>query len=104
MDMEREIHEIQVEKYGEKVSTSIHAPGHSLRDTGKLIGKTGEHVRQSIMISKTAEKFPALFICIDQLIAGSFGNFFHGPIPISIFKIVIHNKNAVGYGLENIAE
>lgn len=58
---EREIHLLQVEKYGEKISKSSNAPGHTLKDTGDLIGKSDEHVRQSIIIANTVDKFPELF-------------------------------------------
>lgn len=61
VQQERDIHELHVEKYGEKVSTSPNAEGFSLADTGKVLGRTGEHVRQSIIIANTVEKFPELF-------------------------------------------
>jgi len=58
---EREIHLLQIEKYGEKISTSPDAKGHTLKDTGQMLGMSGEHVRQSIIIANTMDKFPQLF-------------------------------------------
>jgi len=58
---EREIHLLQVEKYGEKISTSPNAEGHTLKDTGEMLGMSGEHIRQSIVLANAMDKFPQLF-------------------------------------------
>lgn len=58
---ERDIHNLQIEKFGEKISTNPNAPGHSIKDTAEMIGKSGEHVRTSIMLANANEKFPELF-------------------------------------------
>jgi len=61
VNQERDIHNLQIEKFGEKISTDPDAPGHSIKDTADLIGKSGEHVRTSIMLANANEKFPELF-------------------------------------------
>ncbi len=58
---EREIHYLQVEKFGEKISTLPDAEGHTLQDTGEMIGRSKEHVRQSIIIADAMDKYPVLF-------------------------------------------
>jgi len=61
VNQERDIHELQIEKFGEKVSTNPNAPGHSIKDTAEMIGKSGEHVRNSLMLANANERFPELF-------------------------------------------
>jgi ParB/RepB/Spo0J family partition protein len=57
----RRMHELHVEKYGEKISTSPDAPGHSLTDTAEIAGVSKSTVRTEIAIANAIDVFPELF-------------------------------------------
>lgn len=61
VNLEREIHRLQVKIHGEKVSTSPGAPGHSLQDTADLLGRAKSGISASIHLADAAEAFPDLF-------------------------------------------
>ncbi len=56
----KEVHELQIKIYGEKVSKSPDAKGHSQSDTAKLLGKTRPAITQEIALAKALEVFPVL--------------------------------------------
>lgn len=58
VNLKRKIHEVQVEIHGEKVSTSPDAPGHSLRDTAKLLHKSPGGLSDDIKLAEAMETFP----------------------------------------------
>ncbi|GAG83351.1 unnamed protein product, partial [marine sediment metagenome] len=57
----REIHELQQEIHGEKISTLSDAPGWSMKDTGDMVGKDKSTVSYSIKRARAREVFPELF-------------------------------------------
>jgi len=54
------VHELQVEIYGEKISTSPNAPGHGLRDTANLFNISAGQVSEDLKLAKALELFPQL--------------------------------------------
>lgn len=57
------IHDMHVEKYGEKTSTTPDAPGHSVRDTAKLLNVSHTSVQQDLALADAVSKVPALKLC-----------------------------------------
>lgn len=58
VNLQREIHELQVKIHGPKVSTSPDAPGHAVSDTATMLGVTQGSVSQDIKLSKFMQDFP----------------------------------------------
>ncbi len=56
----RQIHELQVKIYGEKVSTAKDASGWSQADTAKLLGKSPALLTSDLQLARAIEKIPAL--------------------------------------------
>jgi len=54
----KEIHDLQTTIYGKKVSTSPDAPGHSLRDTAKLVNESAAGVSKKLKVARAMEEFP----------------------------------------------
>ena len=59
-ELKKRIHELQVEIYGEKTSTLPGAPGHSLRDTARLLGLAPSGVAADIELANAVKAFPQL--------------------------------------------
>ena len=57
------IHDMHVEKYGEKTSTTPDAPGHSVRDTAKLLNVSHTSVQNDLALADAVSKVPALKLC-----------------------------------------
>lgn len=55
-----EIHNLKTTLHGPKLSTSPNAPGHSQRDTAKLIGANPGSVTQEIRLAQALKQFPNL--------------------------------------------
>ena len=60
-ELVREIHELQQEIHGEKISTSPDANGWGMKETASMIGKDKSTVSYSIKRAKAREVFPELF-------------------------------------------
>jgi len=56
--LEREIHRLQVNIHGEKVSKKPDAPGHSMADTAKLLGVSRGKISQDMALADAMETFP----------------------------------------------
>lgn len=56
----KEIHDLQVQIYGEKLSTSTDAPGWSQADTAALLGRSPASVTLDIRLAKAIEIMPQL--------------------------------------------
>jgi len=61
VNLMREIHRLQQEIHGEKLSTAMEAPGWSAKDTAELTGKSRSSVQKDVQIADAAERFPDLF-------------------------------------------
>jgi ParB/RepB/Spo0J family partition protein len=59
-ELEDEIHELQKRIHGEKTSTLPDAPGHSMRDTAKLLGRSIGSVSMDIKLAKMVKQLPDL--------------------------------------------
>ena len=59
-DLELEIDELQKRIHGEKISTDPDAPGHSMRDTAKLLGRSIGSVSMDIKLAKMVKELPEL--------------------------------------------
>ena len=59
VNLQREIHRLQVEIYGEKTSTNPDAPGHSMADTAELLGVSKGTVSKDIKLAEAMQMFPA---------------------------------------------
>ena len=60
-ELTRDIHNLQQEIHGEKISTLADAEGWGMKDTGEMIGKSKGHVSTSIRRAEAREVFPELF-------------------------------------------
>ena len=60
-NLQRKIHELQIELHGEKISTLKNAPGVSITSTAKMLGVTRPEVSIAIQLSELAESHPDLF-------------------------------------------
>lgn len=58
--LKKAIHQLQIEMYGEKLSTSPDAPGASKRKTAELLNVSPAKLVQDIKLADAAEIFPAL--------------------------------------------
>jgi site-specific DNA-methyltransferase (adenine-specific) len=58
--LSNELHETLVHIYGEKIARSPDAPGHSMRDTARLLGRSVASVSKDIQLAKAIEKIPQL--------------------------------------------
>jgi len=54
----KEIHELEIAIHGKKISTSPDAPGHSLRDTAKLVNESAAGVSKKLKMARAMEQFP----------------------------------------------
>lgn len=61
--LDKEIYELQIKIYGEKISTSPNAPGISKRDVAELIGRSPTAFVQDLVMAKAVEAFPELKKC-----------------------------------------
>lgn len=57
----RDIHSLQQEIHGEKISTLADASGWGMKDTGKLVGKEKGTISTAIKRAEAREAFPELF-------------------------------------------
>jgi ParB/RepB/Spo0J family partition protein len=60
VNLTREIHSLQLQIHGKKVSTLVGAPGHSLRDTATLLGRDHASVVKDIKLADAMQTFPEL--------------------------------------------
>ena len=60
VNLQREIHNLQVTIHGEKHSTAVDATGWSMRDTAKLLGKSIGGVSMDVKLADAVEKLPEL--------------------------------------------
>lgn len=60
LNIEKEIHELQVAEKGPKISTSPGSSGHSLRDTAKLLNVSQASVSQNLKLANAIEAHPSL--------------------------------------------
>lgn len=58
--LKAEIHRLQVEKYGEKVSTAVDAPGASLATTAEFLGVSKATMSNDVRLSQALEEYPEL--------------------------------------------
>lgn len=58
LNLEKEIHELQIAIKGPKVSTAADASGHSMRDTANMLGKSHASVSQDLKLSNAMTKHP----------------------------------------------
>jgi len=58
--LKRDIHNLMIEIHGQRISTSDDAPGWSMRDTAKLLGKSVGGVSDDIKLAMAAEAMPQL--------------------------------------------
>jgi len=56
----KELHEHEVKRKGKKVSTAPDAPGHSMEDTAKMLGKHRSSVSRDIELAEAIEDIPEL--------------------------------------------
>lgn len=54
----KKIHDLQIEMYGRKISTSPDASGHSMRDTAEMLKVSHVIVSQDIKLANAIEQFP----------------------------------------------
>ena len=59
-DLKRDIHNLMTEIHGEKTSTSLDAPGWSMRDTAKFLNRSSGGVSDDIKLSTVMEAAPQL--------------------------------------------
>lgn len=60
LHMEQEVHNLQMVIHGEKVSTKKDAPGWSIGETAKMVGKTQPSISQDLKLAKAMEEFPEI--------------------------------------------
>lgn len=58
VNLQRDIHRLQIAIYGVKTSTKLDAPGHSMQDTADLLGVSSATVSKDLKLSKAMEMFP----------------------------------------------
>ena len=58
--IQKEIHDLQVMEKGVKISTSPDAPGHSLRDTARLVDRSPASVSIDIKLAEMMSELPGL--------------------------------------------
>lgn len=58
VNLQREIHRLQVAIYGEKTSTKPDAPGHSMQDTADMLNVSKGTVSKDIKLADAMEMFP----------------------------------------------
>lgn len=58
--MKQEIHNLQMQIHGEKTSTKKDAPGWSMSDTAKLVGKTQPSISQDLKLARAMDEFPEI--------------------------------------------
>jgi site-specific DNA-methyltransferase (adenine-specific) len=61
VDLQREIHELQIELHGEKVSTAPDASGWSIKDTAEMVGASKSSVQKDLAIAKAVDAAPEIF-------------------------------------------
>lgn len=54
----QEIHNLEIAIHGKKISTSPDAPGHSLRDTAKLVNESPAGISKKLKVARAMEEFP----------------------------------------------
>lgn len=58
--LQEEIHNLQVEIHGTKISTSPDASGHSMRDTAKMLGKSNASISLDMKLTRAMKNHPEL--------------------------------------------
>lgn len=58
--LKKQIHDLKVAIHGEKVSTSINAPGWSMSDTAELLGESKATISRDIMLAEAIDVLPEL--------------------------------------------
>ena len=58
--LQEEIHNLQVEIHGTKISTSPDASGHSMRDTAKMLGKSNASISLDMKLTRAMKNYPEL--------------------------------------------
>lgn len=58
LKLKQEIHNLQVSIHGPKVSNMPNAPGHSIRDTAKLLGEDHSTTVNDLKLAKAMDSFP----------------------------------------------
>lgn len=62
VNLMREIHQLQQEIHGEKLSTAPDAPGWSTKDTAELFpGRSRSSVKQDVQLATAVDRFPEVF-------------------------------------------
>lgn len=59
--LQKEVHDLQQEIHGKKVSTLPDATGWSMADTAELVGRSKQSVSRDIQIAESVAQFPELF-------------------------------------------
>lgn len=54
----KQIHELEIQKNGPKISTAPDAPGHSAADTAEMLGVSQATVSRNLQIARIMDKFP----------------------------------------------
>ena len=60
VNLQREIHRLQIEIHGAKTSTADDATGWSMRDTAKLLGKSAGGISMDLKLAEAVEQLPEL--------------------------------------------
>jgi ParB/RepB/Spo0J family partition protein len=58
--MTKELHELLVSINGPKIARVANAPGHSMKDTAEMLGRTPASITQDIKLAEAIEQFPEL--------------------------------------------
>ena len=58
--MTKELHDLLVRINGPKVARVANAPGHSMKDTAEMLGRTPASITQDIKLAQAIEEFPEL--------------------------------------------
>jgi len=61
INLQKEIHELQQQIHGKKISTLPDASGWGMADTAELVGRSKSSVIQDIALATAVEKFPEIF-------------------------------------------
>lgn len=61
VNLMREIHQLQQEVHGERLSTAPEAPGWSTKDTAELTGRSRSSIKQDVQLAEAADRFPEAF-------------------------------------------
>lgn len=58
--LKKDLHDMEVAEHGVKYSTAKDAPGHSLRDTAKMLGESPANISRDLALAKLLEDHPEL--------------------------------------------